>query len=158
MKSIREILNLLPFGILGIILLIIFIPFWIVLLPILLIIDYKFKKKYNQYLNTIEGRNFFCYNNRKKGKVFIENEIIPLLPLNVEIVYLNGREIETEGFNKRFLSHSFYQFKNYSKFPQLLKIRNGKTIDISINNLLHNTISQNKTPNNLIKKIEEFFD
>jgi len=56
----------------------------------------KFEKKYADFLNHNNGRNFFCYNNRKNSKNYIEENIIPNLSDNIEIVYLNGKKIESD--------------------------------------------------------------
>lgn len=47
-----------------------------------------------KFLNENEGKNFFCYNNRKKSKDYIEKSILLSLNKDVEIVYLKGRNIE----------------------------------------------------------------
>ncbi|WP_218598873.1 hypothetical protein [Polaribacter sp. NJDZ03] len=77
-----------------------------------------------KFLNENEGKNFFCYNNRKKSKDYIEKSILLSLNKDVEIVYLKGRNIESK-YNKEFISEALYGLKQYSKFPHLMKIRNG---------------------------------
>ena len=115
------------------------------------------KKKYSDFLTENSGKNFFCYNNRKNSKKYIENEIIPNLTDGIEIVYLNGKKVESE-YNAEFISEALYKLKNYSRFPHLMKIRNGKLIDKSINNPFYNVLNLNKPKNELLAKINRFFE
>ncbi len=133
------------------------IPFVIIGLPFLFLKRKKLEKKYTEYLGDNGGMNFFCYNNRKNSKAFIENEIIPNLKDGIEIVYLNGKQVESE-YNKESLSEALYNLKNYSRFPHLMKIRDGKLIDKSINNLFYNVLNMNKTCADLLDEIHGFFE
>lgn len=134
------------------------IPIMIILAPIAWFREKIFQKKYNEYLISLNGKNFFCYNNRKKGLECIRLEIIPNLPSNVEIIFLNGKKIESELYNPIFLSETFNDFKNYEKFPHLLKIRNGKAFDCSLNAELFSYINNGKSKNFIDDKIEQFFE
>ena len=102
-------------------------------------------------------KNFFCYNNRRNSKRYIEDEIVPNLTDGIEIVYLNGKKVESE-YNAAFISEALYQLKSYNGFPHLMKIRNGKLIDRSINNPLYNVLNMNKPKNELLTKINRFFE
>ena len=75
-----------------------------------------------------------------------------------EIVYLNGKKIENENYPKEFLSNALYNLKNYSKFPHLMKIRNGKLIDKSINTIFFSIKNQKQSKEKLLKEIEFFFE
>ncbi|MCF1191995.1 hypothetical protein LRR18_10405 [Mangrovimonas sp. AS39] len=158
MKTIKNILIAIPIGILTLCLIVIALPFFIIASPFLWIREKKFKKEYLEYLQAIDGSNFFCYNNRKKGRQYIEDEVIPNLPEEVEVLFLNGRKIESDKYDTKFLSRAFYGFKNYTRFPQLLKIRNGETIDSSINAELFHCINQDGDKNELYSKIDAFFE
>ncbi|KXX66631.1 hypothetical protein [Flammeovirga sp. SJP92] len=136
---------------------IILLPFTLVATPFLWLQNKTSKKDYEDYLKEIDGKNFFCYNNREKGKDFITNEVLPFLPDNIEILFLNGRKVESGVYNRLFISEAFYQFKNYNRFPQLLKIRNGKAIDISLNHELFECINQKKDKQLIFNKIDIFF-
>ena len=114
------------------------------------------KEKFKKFLSQIKGKNFFCYNNKVKGKKFIENKIIPFFNKNIEIIYLNGKILETDEQNKEHLSRILNNFHSYSKFPNLFKIRNGKIIEKSINNDLFNCISNRKSIEDLNLKINLF--
>jgi len=129
----------------------------LVLLPIGHFQRKKFEKKYTEFLTQNHGKDFFCYNNRKNSKKYIENEIIPNLTNGIEIVYLNGKKVESE-YNVEFISEALYKLKNYSRFPHLMKIRNGKLIDKSINNPFYNVLNLNKDKTELLTKINRFFE
>lgn len=116
----------------------------------------KFEKKYAEFLNENNGKNFFCYNNRKKSKQYIEEDILPNLSDGIEVVYLNGKRIESE-YSSEFISEALYGLKHYNKFPHLMKIRNGKLIDISINNPFYAAMNMNKSKIEFLNKINMFF-
>ena len=117
----------------------------------------KFEKKYAEFLNENNGKNFFCYNNRKNSKQYIKEDIVPNLNNGIEIIYLNGKKIESE-YNAEFISEALYGLKHYNKFPHLMKIRNGKLIDKSINNPFYGVLNMNKSKTELLNKINLFFE
>ncbi len=162
MKIIRN-----TFDVLGGILLVIIagIPVLTIFFIYLIIIypfDYykrkKSTKEYNAYLATIEGANFFCYNNRKKGFNYIQEEILPQLSPDIKILFVNSRRIEIDGYDFRHLSTALHSFKNYSNFPHLLKIRQGKTVDASISPQFFNCLNNGARKEVLIEKINAFFN
>ena len=117
----------------------------------------KFKIKYAEFLNTNNGKNFLCYNNRKNSKQYLEEAIIPHLNDKIKIVYLNGKKIKSE-YHIKFISEALYGLKYYNKFPHLMKIRNGKLIDKSINNPFYGVLNMNKSKTELLNIITEFFE
>ena len=154
MRKLRDILLILT---IGIPLFILAIPLMMVFIPIGHFKRKKFEKKYAEFLNENNGKNFFCYNNRKNSKVYIEEQIIPNLTNGIEIVYLNGKKVESE-YNVGFISEALYKFKNYNGFPHLMKIQNGKLIDKSINNPFYNVLNLKKNKTELLTKINRFFE
>ncbi len=133
MKTIGKIEAIILFVIIG-------IPFFILMLPVLIVVypirffrRKQFKKKYAAFLANYDGKNFFCYNNRKKSKQYIEHDILPYLSEDIDVVYLNGRNVESD-YDTALMSEALYNLKYYSGFPHLMKIRHGELIDTSINN------------------------
>lgn len=116
----------------------------------------NFEKGYLAYANRLNNKNFFCYNAREHSKEFIENYVIPNLPENVEIIYLNGRSV-VSNYSNEFMSQAFYRFKHYNKFPHLMKIRNGEIIDTSINNTFYNVLNDTRPIDKLLDEINLFF-
>ena len=158
MKKLRKNIDFIFVLLFGLIVFILTIPFIIISLPFSYYNRKKFEKEYSEFLVQNDEVNFFCYNNRKNSKEFIEGEIIPNLDDKIEIVYLNGKKIENENYPKEFLSNALYNLKNYSKFPHLMKIRNGKLIDKSINTIFFSIKNQKQSKEKLLKEIEFFFE
>jgi hypothetical protein len=139
-----------PLLILTILLMIVFAPFGIFKIQ-------RFEKKYAEFLIENNGKNFFCYNNRKNSKQYIAEDLLPSLRKGIEIVYLNGKSIESE-YNSEFMSKALYSLKNYNKFPHLIKIRNGQLIDMSINNPFYGVLNMDNSKTELLEEINLFFE
>jgi len=140
------------------------IPLFIIALPILLFfiptqyyLKKQLEKKYTTFLDKNNGKNFFCYNNRKKSKNYLEKDIIPNLTGKIEIIYLNGKNVEANQ-DAENIAQTLLKLKNYTKFPHLIKIREKKLIDKSINNSFYNVLNLNKPKNELLNQINHFFE
>ncbi|MCB9235061.1 MAG: hypothetical protein H6581_25630 [Bacteroidia bacterium] len=143
----------------GIIFIAVIVPLFILVSPFTFLRDKIFARKYRKYLSTaLEGKNFFCYNNRRKSLEFITWEILPLLPPGVEPLYLEGYYLKTDYYEEKYLSKVLYQLEHYQRFPHLIKIRNGQVIDCQINNEVFNCLNQGKPKETVIRKMEEFFE
>ncbi len=153
----NSILRFVLFVIIGIPIFILFLPLMIVLYPVHYFQRKQFENKYSEFLMENNVKNFFCYNNQKNSKKYIEDEIILNLTDGIEIVYLNGKNVELE-YNAECISKALYKLKNYSHFPHLMKIWNGKLIDKSINNPFYNVLNLSKPKNKLLIQINRFFE
>ncbi len=131
-------------------------PLFIPLMIYGVIQNYFFRKKYKAYLQSIEGKKFFVYNSRTNSYSYIKNNLLPQLPKDVEIIYLNGK-VPITNLNKKYISHALYSIKNRKGFPYLLRVENGEMIDTSINNAFYNTKNQNKDIQLLLNQIDQFF-
>ena len=89
------------------------------------------KKQYQQYLSTINGVHFFCYNNKSSSKDYIETHILPNLSDEINIIFLNGKT-PISKFNQKFISYALYS-------------------------IAYNIMSQKKDIKPLFDKINEFF-
>ena len=156
MKKVIEILKLIPWIILGGICMLLSLPFMMIVQPFISIRNKIRERQFNEYLKQLEGKNFFCFNNNSKSLDFIEDNILPNLPENVEVIFLNGRTPES-AYERKFISHALYGLRNYHGFPHLLKIRNGVAMDESVNNELFNTIQQNNSINDFLELLADFF-
>lgn len=136
---------------------IVVLPFSFLMAPLFYFRRKKFEKEYSSFLIEQNGTNFFCYNNRKKSKQFIEEIIIPSLSKDIEIIHLNGRKIESK-YPIEFISNILHSLKTYNKFPHLVKVRNGKLVDKSINNLFYLILNQYKPQSRLQAEINHFFE
>ncbi|WP_342328729.1 hypothetical protein [Pedobacter sp. FW305-3-2-15-E-R2A2] len=115
-----------------------------------------FEKEYQEFLQSVEGKSFFCYNNNTRSQLFIEAIVLPVLIPEVNVIFLNGRTPEAD-FSRRFISHMLYGINDQTGFPYLLKVVNGEVLDQSVNNELFNTFNQNKAPDQLLHKISTFY-
>nr|WP_294934850.1 hypothetical protein [uncultured Flavobacterium sp.] len=141
----------------GVLLTIVTLPLIILISPFYYFRRRKFEKEYSDFLNELNGKNFFCYNNRKNSKQFIEEAIIPDLSKDIDIIYLNGRKIESK-YPKEFISAILNNLKAYRKFPHLAKVRDGKLHDKSINNIFYSVLKQHTPKSKLLREINHFFD
>jgi hypothetical protein len=114
-------------------------------------------KEYLKYINNLGDKNFFCYNNKVSSKEIVEENIVPYLPEQIEIIYLNGKTPESE-YPEVVISKMLYGLKSYDGFPHLIKIRGGHITEKSINNEVYNCINQNKDFNTVLFEIYVFFD
>ncbi|SDG18640.1 hypothetical protein SAMN05421827_10461 [Pedobacter terrae] len=137
--------------------------FLLFFLPFIMIskINYYFEKKktdklYTDYLLKIDGHKFFCYNNKKHAQEFIENQIIPTLPKDVKIIFLDGRTPRSE-YTKSFASKILYRIQNQVGFPYLLRVQEGIVLEKSINNELYNSLNQGHDTEPLYEAINKFY-
>ena len=145
-------------------LIIIGIPLSILFFPVILVYlifeffqKKRFKKRYSNYLLSIEGKKFFCYNNRKNNHHYIQKNIIPHLLNDIEPIFLEGKRIRVED-NREYISYMLLNISERKGFPYLIKISNGKALDRSMNNEFYNFKSQNKNPEDLLILINKSFD
>ena len=157
LRNIKDILLAIILGIPLVILIILISPLILISIPFTYLERKRFEENYAEFLIEMNGKNFFCYNNRKNSKEFIEQNIIPNLTDGIEIVYLNGKKIESE-YPSEFISQALYKLANYNRFPHVMKIRNGKLIDKSVNNPFYNVLNLNKPKTELLNQINQFFE
>ncbi|MDP8052309.1 hypothetical protein QJU23_07730 [Pasteurella atlantica] len=116
------------------------------------------ENQFNENLEKYNGQNFFCYNERKQQHLFIENEILPDLAPNISIIYLDKNKQIHSTKNQNLASNLLFHLKNYTKFPHLLKIREGKIIDKSINNMFFSVVNQTLDKKVLFNEINDFYN
>ena len=142
--------------VIGLALAILCLPLLIIFWPINYVATKIADNQLKKYLIELGDKNFFCYNNRLDAKDFIEKELLPRLDKSVELIYLDGRQPRSK-YESDKISSALYKLKRYTRFPHLLKVRDGQIIDESINNEFFNTMRQNKPIDKLIADINEFF-
>ncbi len=134
---------------------VVFLLIMIIVTPFTYYVNWRSKRNLTKYLRKIGDKNFFCYNNRTDAKDFIEKELIPKLDKDIELIYLDGRQPKS-SYAGDHISLALYNLKNYTRFPHLLKIRDGQVVDESVNNEFFNT-TQNKPMDKLLNDINAFF-
>jgi len=117
----------------------------------------KEREKFDEFITSIEGQSFFCYNNKQHSSEFIKTNVLPHLSPKINIVYLNGRQPES-GFNSEYISKILYSFKKYDEFPHLFKIEKRNVIEKSINTEFNKIIHHQKEKDftSLIDEINSF--
>ena len=110
-----------------------------------------FLAEYQTFLNENEGQEFFCYTSRKNSKNWIEQELLPKLKDDIEIIFLDGRTPISKSPQK-FISHSLYRIESIG-FPNVMKVVNGKMLDSSLHNELYQVINQRLSTSELIDKV-----
>ncbi len=144
---------LIPIGILMLLLL----PFLIFLFPLYLnerkIIVNKSQKKFH----ILEGSRVFVYNENKKPLSFIEKEVLRKLPKNIKVLKVKNGEI-INSKDVEYYSSLFFEIKNCSIFPIMIKIKNGEVKRVSMNNELFRWKNQSKNPGPFFIKLCTFFE
>lgn len=156
-KLLGEILITIILVVIGIPLLMLFLPFIIIFTISQHFKEKRFSKQYNNYLLSLEGKKIFCYNNHKNSHHYIEENIITKLSDDVEYVFLEGKELKSK-FNRKYISRMLFNISDRKGFPYLIKISNGKALDKSINSKFNNFKSMNKSPEDLIVLINTSFE
>lgn len=153
-KNVSDLIVTIIVAILSIILLLLSFLFVVLLYPFSLLQRNKSEADFSYYLKSINGAKFFCYSNKKSTVEFVEQQIVPFLSSDIEIVFLKGKTPKMDNENIH-ISQILYRVKG--KPPWLIKIENGHVRYESINNELHNTIAQSKSPKLLLKKMNNYF-
>lgn len=160
MKTIKDIFNAI-FGVVVAAIVIIITFFILIFVFIGEVFKYPARARqnnmYKEFLEGLEGEQFFCYNNRRATKAFIENEVLPLLDPRIKIIYLNGKMPVSE-YELLGVKTMLYDIEDRKGFPYLLKVKNGKVYDESINNTTYIALQNPKQMELLLNKINVFFN
>ncbi len=116
--------------------------------------------QYDNFLKINNGAKFFCYTSRNKTKSIIRNEILPNLPEDINIIYLEGK-YPISNYNETYISRILFAL-HYKGFPNIIKIHNCRVVDISLKKEF-NTLLKDKNNfaffikliNNKFKEIDE---
>jgi hypothetical protein len=143
-------------------LIVILVPLLILLLPFIFLLWIKdffsqklFDRKYRGFLKTLNGKTFFCINDRRDNIEYTKENISSKLPSGFEIIYLKNK-IAFSRYETRYISHLLHSVKDRRGFPYLIKIENGMAIDESVNKQYYNIKHQKGDINKLIKQIVKF--
>lgn len=154
----KRLITAISVTVVGVLIGLLLLPFFVLGLPFWYYQRKRSEKAYAGFLKLYEGANFFCYNNRKNSQEFTERALIPELDPRIAIVFLEGRTVKSADYPEAFLSMALYRLKHYSRFPHLMKIREGKMIDMSINSLFFAVKNQGQAIEKLLKKVHDFFE
>jgi len=111
------------------------------------------KREYADFLRTVEGREFFCYTSRRNSRDWVESNILPGLAREVEVIFLDGK-IPKCSLPQRCVSHVLCNLENVG-FPNVMKVVNGKILDLSLHHELYDTINQNLPPERFMERLND---
>jgi len=113
----------------------IFLPIIFLLLPFMYYSNIKENKAYQNFLQLNDGKKFFCYTSKKKSRTIIETIILPQLDPDISIILLDGKK-PVSDLPLTHISRMLYNINNLG-FPNLMKITNGRVLDISLKKELY---------------------
>lgn len=111
---------------------------------------------FREQLSRMEGGLFFAYNTKHDIRRFVESEIIPRLPSQVEVLFLNGKVLESHplyGLHSRIL----FSVPTRQGFPYLIRIHKQTVCGTSIRTSVFNTLKQEKSVEALMQRIGAFY-
>ena len=155
-EKLKNIIAIIILVLIGLVLLLIFSPLIIISQISEHIENKKNEKRYLEYLLEMDGHKLFCYNNRKDCQEFIEEQIIPILPSDVKLIFLEGKYPKSD-YSEKFASTVLYKIENQVGFPYLLKVQNGIVLEKSVNNELYNSLNQGHDIQALFNVINKFY-
>nr|WP_276903429.1 hypothetical protein [Pedobacter kyonggii] len=155
-EKLKNIIAIIILVSIGLVLLLIFSPLIIISQISEYIENKKNEKRYLEYLLEMDGHKLFCYNNRKDCQKFIEEQIIPILPGDVKLIFLDGKYPKSD-YSEKFASTVLYKIENQVGFPYLLKVQNGIVLEKSVNNELYNSLNQGHGIQVLYNVINKFY-
>lgn len=137
----------------------------LILLPILLplIVLSYFQERIDRlrfagYLKANEGAKFFAYTNKQSSQKYVETEILPFLPKDVQVLFLSGKGRINLGDEHKFTLRIIWSMKAAKGgFPYVSKVANGELVTESANNRLHSAIRRGVGSEKILKQIEKFF-
>jgi hypothetical protein len=115
----------------------------------------EYRVKFANFLSLNDGKKFFCYTSRNNSKEIIESQILSQLDKDISIIFLDGKKPISE-YPVQSISWILYRIKNIG-FPNIMKIENGKVIDISLKREFYHAINTNTIPD-FIKLLHLKFD
>ena len=118
--------------------------------------DKQFQKRYHQFLERMNGACFFCYNSRKSSIEFARDVIVPELSTSIHIVFVDGNKVVAAS-ESEYISKMLGSITERKGFPYLLKIENGKVLDLSVNNQFYSIMIGRKPIAPLMERIHAFF-
>ena len=139
--------------------LLVLIVIFFIMLPFFYIYDIPSRKRnkqflleYKLYLKEIDGSVFFFYTNRKKTFAHIQEMVIPNLDKGINIIYLEGRSLQT-NHNLKFISHAI-RLKSVKGLPFIMKVINSEMKYVSLHDELYSAIYKKITFDSFIDKLK----
>ncbi|WP_052123495.1 hypothetical protein [Flavobacterium beibuense] len=130
-----------------------------ILLAFILLRYYTRQKSYKKFITQNEGKKFFCYNDRLVTKAFIETHVLPILPEEVEVVWVENRKPISLNYKRANISTMLYEINSLKgSFPFLVTIENGTVDYISLQQQTYKAIQDPGKTQWLLDVILGIFD
>jgi hypothetical protein len=115
-------------------------------------------RQFRAFLAANEKAKFFCYTARRTSVDYVKEHILPKLPADVNVIYLDDRKnaIVSIGDEVPFLVQLVASIKTKGGYPFAAKIVNGKMVSISVNNRLYSAIRRRAGADVINRRIARF--
>jgi hypothetical protein len=109
----------------------------------------QIKKQYQAFLSRNNDLVFFCYSDRKRNQVFVQQKILPHLDPAIYTIFIQGNEPQSD-FDKRSVARMLDNVKHKS-CPMLLHIANGQVFETTLEDDLQQVIDGHIDPTQFAK-------
>ena len=117
------------------------------------------RRRYRKYLKHNEGAKFFCYTSRKTSENYVEENILPFIPADVLVLHLQDKTWFDLGDPDGIPVQVVGQMKNVrGGFPYVSKVVGGELVTESINNRLYSAITRKASAENIVQRINRFYE
>lgn len=133
-------------------------PLLIPLLAFLYLKDKLGEFRFNRYSKANNGAKYFAYTNRQTSQKYVEQNILPELSKDIEIMYLGEKGRVNLGDDSKFHDRIVWAMKAVpGGFPYISKVANGNLVTESINNRLYSAITRGAESEQIVVRIKKFF-
>jgi len=115
----------------------------------------RFKKKYEAFLEKMNGAGFLFYNNRINSIDFVEKAIAPALKSDVKMIPVTRSKIVGDGSD--CFGKMLEDVETRNGFPYLAKVIDGNVLTESINSQFYNVMNGKKPIEPLLDRINAFY-
>jgi hypothetical protein len=103
------------------------------------------------------NRNFFFYEREEELEKFLEAQIFPYLPDEIEVITPDDNDLFFD-YPQTVVTTLLHKQIDDDAFPHLIKLREGKQFELSIYDETFECINRGKPVEPLLWKIYEFFE
>jgi hypothetical protein len=141
----------------GILLAVVLSPIWVPIVTYVYLKEKITAWRFGRYVKKNDGKTFFCFTHRRTSVPFVRENILPILPPSVEVIYITEKFDKLEANSKFAGEIIFTMAEKKQGFPCLAKFVNGKVLIESINHELYQTIVRSRDPDKLIQRVVKFY-
>ena len=113
----------------------------------------QFKQRYKLFLDAHDNMVFFCYSDRSNKHDLVEQQILPRLDPSINVIFVQESKPDSD-FDTRCISYMLDNVSN-NGCPNLMRISNGKVIDIALEKPIREAFSGNSDIESFVKTVHE---